>query len=65
MIFRVSDIMVNKNLKDYAKIIITRQESGINNNQIFEQEVSGSYESVNWYRQNILKQIQNQFNHTK
>ena len=60
MIFQVSEIMQNKHLKDYAKIVITRQETGICNNQIFNQEVSGSYESVKWYRQNILEQIKKQ-----
>lgn len=60
MIFHVSEIMQNKHIKDYCKIAITRQEININNNQIYDQEVSGSYESVKWFRDNILEQIKKQ-----
>ena len=60
MIHAVSSILKNPNLKDYYKIIITRQEPEINNNKIYHQEVSGSLESVRWYYNEILKQLKQQ-----
>ena len=62
MIYNVSPMMVFPMIKDHWKIVITRQEPEVNDGKIYKQEVSGSYESVMWFRENILEQIKRQNN---
>lgn len=62
MIYDVSPMMVFPMIKDYWKIVITRQEPEVNGGKIYKQEVSGSYGSVMWFRENILEQIKRQNN---
>ena len=60
MIYSVSSIKKHPKLKDFCWIEIKRQEPEIDNNKIYIQKVMGSKGSVEWFRQNILKQIEAQ-----
>lgn len=60
MIYSVSSIKKHPKLNDFCWIEIKRQEPEVNNNKIYIQKVMGSKGSVEWFRQNILKQIEAQ-----
>lgn len=62
MIHSVSLMIKHPQLKDYYKIIITRQEPEVNNNQVYQQEVSGSYKSVKWFRNAVVLKMNQQHN---
>ena len=60
MIYAVSSIFENPKLKDYYKVVVTRQEPEVNNNKVYNQEVSGSLDSVKWFRDSIIKKMKKQ-----
>ena len=63
MIFSVSELKSNPNVKDFYYILIHRQEPEIDNNKPYIQKVMGSKSSIEWFRENIIMQMKEQ--HTK
>ena len=63
MIFSVSELKSNPNIKDFYYILIRRQEPEIDNNKPYTQKVMGSKSSIEWFRENIIMQMKEQ--HTK
>ena len=60
MIISVSPIIKHPTLNDFCYILIKRQEPEIDNNKPYTQKVLGSEKSVDWFRQNIIQQLQQQ-----
>ena len=60
MIHAVSEIIKHPIVKDHYKVIVTRQEPEVNNNKVYNQEVSGSIESVKWFRGAIIEKMNQQ-----
>ena len=63
MIFSVSELKSNPNIKDFYYILIRRQEPEIDNDKPYTQKVMGSKSSIEWFRENIIMQMKEQ--HTK